>query len=382
MRRGFSHATLLPLIAGAAFLLPGLAGADAPGVSATRVLVGESAAFTGPAAQLGIQMRDGMKLYFDHVNAQGGVYGRKIELITRDDRYEPKLAAENTHQLIEDDKVFALIGYVGTPTSQAALPIFTAAETPFIGPFTGADLLRHPFNRYVFNVRASYYDETDKIVQQLLTVGIKRFAVFYQNDAYGQAGLTGVQRAVKKRGGEIVATGTVERNTVDVGKAVKDIAPKQPDAVIMISAYNSIAAFVRQMKKLDYAGEFLNVSFVGSTALAKELGEEGRGVVISQVVPFPWGEATPVIAEFNALAAQAKVDVNFSSVEGYLVAKVFVEGLRRAGKNLTREGLIRALETMTNYDLGGFTVNFSPTDHNGSTFVDLTIITRNEKFLH
>lgn len=373
---------LASLITAAAVLLPVAVSAETPGVSATRVLVGESAAFTGPAAQLGIQMRAGIKLYFDHVNAGGGVYGRRIELVTRDDRYEPKLAAENTRKLIEDDRVFALIGYVGTPTSQAALPIFTATETPFIGPFSGADLLRHPFNRYVFNVRASYFDETDRIVQQLLTVGIKRFAVFYQNDAYGQAGLTGVQRAVSKRGGEIVATGAVERNSADVAKAVKEIEPKHPDAVIMISAYSAVAAFVRQTKALGYTGEYLNVSFVGSTALASELGEEGRGVVISQVVPFPWGRATPVIAEFNTLASQANVDVNFSSVEGYLVAKVFVEGLRRAGKILTRASLVSALETMSSYDLGGFTVNFSPADHNGLTFVDLTIITRNEKFLH
>jgi branched-chain amino acid transport system substrate-binding protein len=372
----------LRLAAGVALLGPSLAAADTPGVTSTHVILGESAAFGGPAAQLGIQMRDGMMLYFEHVNAQGGVYGRKIELITLDDRYEPDLAAANTHKLIDDDKVFALIGYVGTPTSKAVLPIFTAAGVPFIGPFTGAELLREPFNRYIFNVRASYYDETDAIVRQLLTVGIKRFAVFYQNDAYGQAGLTGVERALKKRGGEIVATGTVERNTVDVSKAVKAIEPKHPEAIIMISAYQSCAAFIKQMKKLGYTGQFLNVSFVGSTALAQELGKEGRGVVISQVVPFPWGEETPVIAEFNALAAQAKVDINFSSVEGYLVAKVFVEGLRRAGKNLTRESLIRGLETMSNYDLGGFNVNFTPADHNGSSFVDLTIITRNEKFLH
>jgi len=382
MRCGFKRQVLLRLVAGAALLWSVLAAGQTPGVTATSVLVGESAAFTGPAAQLGIQMRDGMKLYFDHVNTGGGVYGRKIELVTSDDGYEPDRAANDTHKLIEDDKVFALIGYVGTPTSQAALPIFTAAKVPFIGAFTGAELLRKPFNRYIFNVRASYYDETDQIVQQLLTVGINRFAVFYQNDAYGLAGLTGVQLAVKKRGGNIVALGTVERNSVDVAKAIKEIEPKHPDAVIMISAYKSIAAFIRQMKKLDYRGQFLNVSFVGSTALAHELGDEGRGVVISQVVPFPWGEATPVIAEFNELAERHKVDVNFSSVEGYLVAKVFVEGLRRAGKSLTRESLISGLETMSNFDLGGFNVNFTPTNHNGSSYVDLTIITRDEKFLH
>ena len=395
MRRSFKMAMLLRLIAGAAALWPGVSGAQprhsaaqvhmgvqTPGVTADSILLGESAAFSGAAAQLGIQMRDGMKLYFDYVNAHGGVYGRKIDLVTRDDRYEPAPAAENTKKLIEDDKVFALIGYVGTPTTKAAEPIFTAAQVPLIGPVTGAEIFREPFNRYIFNVRASYNDETDKIVQQLLTVGIKRFAVFYQDDPYGQAGLSGVKLAVKKRGGDIVALGTVERNTVDVTKAIQAIAPKQPDAIIMISAYQSCAAFIKQMKKRGYTGQFFNVSFVGSTALAHELGKEGRGVVISQVVPFPWGEATPVIAEFNQLAAKSNVNVNFSSVEGYLVAKVFVEGLRRAGKKLTRDSLISGLETMSNFDMGGFNVNFSPTNHNGSSYVDLTIITRNEQFLH
>ena len=199
-----------------------------PGVTSSTILLGESAAFTGPAQQLGIQMRDGMMLWFNHVNAQGGVNGRTIRLTTRDDGYESDRAEENTRKLIEDDRVFALVGYVGTPTSKASLPVFTKAKVPFVGPFTGAELLRTPVNPYVFNVRASYYDETDRIVEQLLTTGSKRFAVFYQNDSYGLAGLTGVQIAVQKRGGEIVATGTVERNTVDVAKAVKAILPKAP----------------------------------------------------------------------------------------------------------------------------------------------------------
>ena len=356
--------------------------AQVPGVTPTTVTVGQSAAFTGPAAQLGIQMRDGMKVCFDLVNSQGGVNGRKIELVTRDDQYESKLAAENTTRLIEENRVFALIGYVGTPTSQASLPIFTAARVPFIGPFTGAELLRAPFNRYIFNVRASYYDETDKIVEQLLTVGMKRFGVFYQNDAYGQAGLSGVERAVKARGGEIVSRATVERNTVDVAKAAQEIGPKKPDAVVMISAYKSVAAFVRGMKKTGYTGQFLNVSFVGSKALADELGADGQGVVISQVVPFPWARSVPVIREFADLSAKAKTDVNFSSVEGFLVARVFVEGLKRSGKNPTREGLIAALESMSDVDFGGFAVSFSPTNHNASHFVDLTIIGRDGRFLH
>jgi len=351
------------------------------GVTATTIVLGQSAAFSGPAQQLGIQMRDGMKLWFDHINRRGGIHGRKIQLVTRDDGYESTLAAENTRKLIQEDKVFALVGYVGTPTSQAALPIFTAAKVPFVGPFTGAELLRDPFNRYIFNVRASYYNETDQIVQQLLTTGSKRFAVFYQNDSYGQAGLNGVKIAVSKRGGEIVSTGTVERNTVDVAKAVREIVPTRPDAVIMISAYKSIAAFIRAAKKDGYNGQFYNVSFVGSTALSSELGKDGHGVAISQVVPFPWSRKVQVVREFHEFAGKAKVDVNFSSLEGFLVAKVTVEGLRRVGNRpLTRERFIEAMETMNNADFGGFLVNYSRKDHNGSKFVDLTIIARDGGF--
>ena len=351
-----------------------------PGVTSSSILLGESAAFTGPAQQLGIQMRDGMMLWFNHVNAQGGVHGRTIRLVTRDDGYESERAAENTRKLIESDRVFALVGYVGTPTSKASLPVFTKAKVPFVGPFTGAELLRTPLNPYVFNVRASYYNETDAIVEQLLTTGSKRFAVFYQNDSYGLAGLTGVQIAVRKRGGEIVATGTVERNTVDVAKAIKAILPKRPDAVIMISAYKSIAAFIKTAKTDGYDGQFYNVSFVGSTALANELGTEGVGVAISQVVPFPWSLSVPVVEEFNKLAKKAKVDVNFSSLEGFLVAKVTVEGLQRAGRNLTRERFMKALESMHDVDFGGFAVSYSPTNHNGSMYVDLTIIGRDGGF--
>jgi ABC-type branched-subunit amino acid transport system substrate-binding protein len=364
----------------AACALP--AYAQTPGVTPTTVLVGQSAAFSGPASQLGIQMSAGAKAYFDHVNRQGGVNGRTIELRTRDDKYESNLAAENTKKLIDEDKVFALFGYVGTPTSAAALPIFTEAKVPFVAPFTGAELLRDPFNRQIFNLRASYYDETEKIVEQLVSVGIKRIAVFYQNDAYGKAGLAGVERAMNKRGMKIAATATVERNTTDVAAAVKTIQGVQPDAVVMVSAYTSIAEFVRQMKKAGSGAQFHNVSFVGAKALSDALGDDGHGVAISQVVPFPWTPAIPVVKEYQQILKAAGVtDYNFTSLEGFLAAKVFVEGLRRAGRDLTRDRFVAALETMGGVDLGGFVVNFTPTNHNGSQFVELTLIGRGGKFV-
>lgn len=358
------------------------AWAQTPGVTPNSIALGESAAFSGPAAQLGIQMNLGAKAYFDFVNSKGGIFGRKIQLKTRDDKYESTLSAENTKKFIEEDKVFALFGYVGTPTGVTAMPILTAAKVPLVAMFTGAEAFRNPVNRYIFNVRASYYDETEKIVEQLVSTGMKNIAVFYQNDAYGQAGLKGTELAMSRRNMKISALGTVERNTIKVEDAVKKINAVRPDAVVMISAYTSIAEFVRQMKKTGSGAQFHNVSFVGSKALADALGPEGHGVVISQVVPFPWSQSVGVVKEYQQmLAASGSKDFNFSSLEGFISAKVMVEGLRRAGKDLTREKLVNALETMNNVDLGGFVVNFSASSHSGSQYVDLTMIGQGGKFI-
>lgn len=363
-------------------VIPFYALAQTPGVTAKTILLGQSAAFSGPAAQLGIQMNVGTKAYLDHINAQGGVFGRRILLKTRDDQYEAKLAPETTRALIEEDKVFALISYVGTPTMQTAIPVFTQAKVPLVGPFTGAQLLREPFNRYIFNVRASYYDETEKIVNQVVLSGNKNIAVLYQNDSYGQAGLKGTEIAMAKRGLRISALGTVERNTVKVEEAVKAINAAKPDAVVMISQYTSIAEFVRQMKRAGSTTQFYNVSFVGSRALADALGEEGVGVAIAQVVPFPWDPSTAVVKEYQQVLTKAGIkDFNFSSLEGFIAAKVMVEGLKRAGKDPTREKLIAGLERMNNVNLGGFEVGFSPTNHSGSKFVYLTVIGRGGKFI-
>ena len=353
------------------------------GITSNTVIVGQSAALTGPAKELGLDMRMGVQTYFDQVNKSGGVHGRKLVLKSLDDGYEATRAAANTKTLINQDGAFALLGYVGTPTSEASKPIFTEARVPFVGAFTGAELLRAPFNRYIFNVRASYYDETEAIVNLLANLGMTRIAVFYQNDSYGKAGLTGVERAMTKRNMKIAATGTVERNTTEVSVAVKEISKVDPQAVVMISAYKSVAAFVTAMKKMNSNPQFMNVSFVGSKALATELGETGRGVGISQVVPFPWSLSAPVVKEYqrNFVAHAGNDNYNFSSLEGYIAAKVFVEGLRRAGPQPTREGLVAALETLRDFDVGGFNVTYTPTDHNGSKFVELTVIGREGKFL-
>lgn len=346
------------------------------GVTKDTIVLGQSAAFSGPAQRLGDSMREGAQLYFDEVNRNGGVHGRKIKLVSLDDGYEPDRAVPNTKKLIEQEKVFALFGYVGTPTGYAVMPLVAEAKIPFFGAFTGAEGLRTPFNKYIFNVRASYYQETEALVEFLVKQGKKRIAVFYQDDAYGKAGLTGVQLAMERRKLPIAALGTVERNTVEVDGAVKTITKVNPQAVIMISAYKSIGAFVRTMTKAGSRADFLNVSFVGSDALATELADLGHGVYISQVVPYPWDPGFSVAIEFTALAKKNAPNLkpSFNNIEGYICAKVFVEGLRRAGTDLTRDGFISSLESLRDLDVGKFRVSFSPTNHNGSNYVGLTVI--------
>ena len=336
------------------------------------IVLGQSAALSGAAAQLGLQFQAGARLLFARINARGGVGGSTNQLKSLDDGYEPERCAANTKQLIAD-QVLALFGYIGTPTSLAALPLATAAKVPFIAPFTGAQGLREPFNRYAFHVRASYFDETARIVNQMVGVGMKNIAVFHQNDSYGQAGLTGVTRALAGHKSKPVATGTVERNSVDVAKAVEAILAAKPEAIVQVSAYKSCAAFVREARKAGFVGQFCNVSFVGTAALAQELGADARGVVVSQVMPYPFAGTTPIAAEFLQAAAAAKVDVNYSSMEGYVAAKTVAEALRRNPRG-GPEGLIDAMDSLRELNLGGFFVDFSPTKHTGSSYVDLTIL--------
>jgi len=357
------------------------AGAALLGVPALRaqgesLLFAQSAAFTGPAAQLGIQFHEGAKLYFDQVNAQGGVHHRSIALAKMDDGYEPDRCADNTRKLIAQDPL-ALFGYIGTPTSVAALPLATAAKVPFCAPFSGAMALRQPFNRYAFHIRASYNDETEVIVKQLTSLGLQKIAVFYQDDAYGKAGLDGVVLALKGRNMAPVATATVERNSVTVAPAVKKLVAAQPDAVVQISAYKSCAAFIRAARAAGFGGTFFNVSFVGTQALADELGKDAAGVVVTQVVPSPYSGVRPIAREFIEAVKKGgnEYQANYSSMEGYLAAKVMVEGLRRGPAKPTREGLITGLESIADESFGGFNVAFSPTDHVASKFVELSMLT-------
>ena len=345
--------------------------------TSSRIVLGQSAAFSGPAAQLGIQFHAGAKLWFDQLNEKGGVGGKIVEIKKMDDGYEPERCLANTKSLI-DEGVFALFGYIGTPTCLAALPVVKSSQIPFIAPFTGAMGLREPFVKNVFHLRASYNDETALIVKQLTNLGLKKIAVFYQNDAYGKAGLDGVTLALSKLDLKPVAIATVERNTIDVANAVKVLNAAMPDAVVQISAYKSCAAFIRESRKAGFGGTFFNVSFVGTQALADELGKDGAGVVVSQVVPSPYSPTRPIAREFleSIKKGGSEVQVNFSSMEGYLAAKLLTEGLRRAGPGtISRADLIRGIEATGNQSFGGFSTQLSSNNHVASSFVELSMLT-------
>lgn len=343
-----------------------------------KIVLGQSAAFSGPSAELGQQYHLGAKLYFDRLNASGGIDGRKIELRKLDDGYEPERCAANTKQFISDG-VFALFGYVGTPTTAAALPLATEAKLPLFAPLTGAQSLRDPYNRQIVHVRASYADETAAIVKQTVSMGIKRVAVFHQNDGYGQAGFEGISRALATHKLEPVAVGTVERNSTDVATALAAILPKNPEAIVQVGTYKACAVFVRLARKAGFMGTFYNVSFVGTQALMDELGAVAAGVSVAQVMPYPYSPVTPLSGDY--LAALKSEDArgqspNYTSMEGYVAARVFTEAARRAGRALTRDGLLNAIAGMNAFNLGGFNLSFGPEKNTGSNFVELTILTK------
>jgi len=385
LHSGVTRRRFAGLLAACAVVASGAASAanttaTETGVTADTILLGQSAALTGSTAVLGKQMNSGARLYFDYINQQGGVFGRKIELKALDDAYEPDDAIKNTKKLIEEDRVFALFGYVGTPTSQAAVPLANQARVPFFAPFTGAQSLRDPRSRYVFHVRAGYDEETSAIVRQIRTTGLKRVAVVYNDDAYGKAGIAGVEQAIKSlpadSGVKLVAQESVIRNTVEIGDAMQGAMKASPDAIVLISAYRTVGAFVKEALRRGYSGQFYNVSFVGTQALAKEVGPLGSGVIISQVMPHPGNATLPVVREYLRLlqASGKQNDFDYASIEGFIAAKAFVEGLRRTGREVTREKFITAVESMRNVDLGGFIVQYGPENHVGSKFVEMTII--------
>jgi branched-chain amino acid transport system substrate-binding protein len=370
----------LPLTGAALLIVALLAGGTVhaeTGVTADKIVFGQAAPLDGPAAALGQGMREGLLAAFSEANKAGGVKGHKIELISVDDGYEPNKSIEVTKKLLDDDKVFALIGPVGTPTSAATQPIASEGGVPFIGAFTGAEFLRNPYKANVINLRASYFQETEEMVERLTKdVGASKIAIMYQDDAYGRAGLAGVQAALGRRNMQLVAEGTYERNTVAVKGAVLAIKKASPDAVIMIGAYKPTAEFVKLARQVKLDAVFVSISFVGSDALAKELGAAGAGVVVTQVVPYPRDPSVSAVGKYQAAlkAAAPNAEPGFVSLEGYTVGRLAILALDRIPGEITRQALLEVFAKNGNFDLDGIKLAFAADKNHGSDTVYLTVL--------
>ncbi len=358
-----------------------LAAAD--GVEADAVTFAQVAALEGPAAALGQGMRAGITAAFEEANRAGGVHGRKVMLEAFDDGYEPDRSVAHVLHVIEGRAHIGFIGPVGTPTALATQPEATAAGMPYVGPFTGAGFLRAPELTNVVNVRATYGAETEAWIAHLVDeLGMKNIAILYQDDGFGRVGLDGVTAALEKRGMSLAATGKYTRNTVAVKSALLDIRKAKPDAVVMVGAYKPISEFIRLSKTLKFEPTFVNISFVGSEALAGELGDAGEGVIISQVVPFPWDASLPIVAEYQAamMAMDPAAHPGFVTLEGYLTGRVALRALEAAGPDLTRERFLAALNDIGTFDLGGLAFTYGAGDNQGLDTVFLTRITADGGF--
>jgi ABC-type branched-subunit amino acid transport system substrate-binding protein len=363
-----------------------LSHAADPGVTDTSITIGMSSPFSGPNGAYGLDMKLTIEAYFDLVNKAGGIHGRKLQLVALDDGYETENTIANTKNLINDKNAFALLAYYGsTPTTEAMNKVFGPAKVPLIGTISGAGSLREPVStnpnsRYMFNVRASYANETEAIVNQMVSLGLKRIAVFYQNDGFGKSGLEGVTEALKKHNLAPSAVGTVERNSIDVTSAIESISKASPQAVVMVTLYKPTAAFVRGMKKIGQNPMLMTLSPVGTEQLVKELGPEARGIGISQVVPYPWNDVSPSVREYQKLLGKSG-NYSYYGMEAFLMARTLSEALKRSGKELSRDKLISTLESMHNLDLGDYRINYTPNVHSGSRFVELTVVGPGGKIL-
>ena len=347
-----------------------------PGVYGDRIVFGQSAAFSGPAGELGKGMRAGILSAFKEVNDRGGVNGRRLELRSLDDAYEPEAAIVNTQRLIGEG-VFALVGAVGTPTSKAAVPVAEEHDVPYIAPMTGAEFLRGNTRRTVVNLRASYYQETEEMVERLTAdLGINRVAVLYQDDSFGRAGLQGVLLALERRKLSAAGTGIFPRNTVAIKTALLDLRTAGPQAVIIIAPYKPTATFIKWARHIGMNSIFMTLSFVGSNALANELGDQGAGVLVTQVVPFPTGDTVPASASYRAAlkAYDPAAKPGFISYEGYLAGRLAIHIVDRCGERVDRGCIDTVLRTGDDINLDGFTLRYGRNDNQGSDRVFLTII--------
>jgi ABC-type branched-subunit amino acid transport system substrate-binding protein len=353
---------------------------------AADITIAQVAPLSGVLASTGKQMVLGGKLYFDHVNAKGGINGHKIKVLVADDAYKVDETVRLTKEMLARPEVVALFGFAGTANIGKLLTdkVLEEGGAPLVAPYSGGEPLRSPFNPWIYHVRAGYADEAEHMVQQLTTLGMNRIAVMYQDDGFGKAGLVGVEAAMAKRNLKVLTIAGYERNTDKVDDAVKKIKAADPQAIIMISINKPTAAFAKQYREAGGGAQLLNISVVDPAELVKLAGlKNAHGLGISQVVPYPYMANLPVIREYQELLKKhaPTEQVNYTSFEEFLGAKVLVEGLRRAGPNPTRAKVAKALESMSSFDLGGITVNYSPTNRVGSQYVEVTVIGSTGKLL-
>ncbi|MCD6077027.1 MAG: extracellular ligand-binding receptor [Ramlibacter sp.] len=350
------------------------------------LVIGQVAPLSGVLASTGAQMVVGGRIYFEHVNARGGIHGRMIRQLVADDGYKVDETVRLTREMLAKPEVVALFGFAGTANIGKLLSerVLEQGGAALVAPYTGGENLRSPFNPWIFHMRAGYADETEHMVQQATTLGLNRIAVMYQDDGFGQAGLDGVRKALAKRQLPLAVAAGYERNTDKVEEAVRRIKEVDAQAVIMISINKPTAAFVKRYREVGGGAQLYNISVVDPAEIVKLAGlKNAHGLGISQVVPYPYTPRLPVVREYQDLLKRHAPDqqVNYTSFEEFLGAKVLVEGLRRAGPNATRAKVIEALETVSNFDLGGITVNYSPQNRVGSRYVEVTVIGSTGKLL-
>ena len=353
------------------------------GVSDGAILFGQSAAFSGPAWELGTNMELGIRAAFNEANQEGGVHGRELQLVSLDDAYEPEAAIVNTFELIEEEAVFALIGAVGTPTSRSAVPVAHDAGVPYVAPFTGAAFLRESKWSNVINFRASYNQETEEMVARLTDdLGIERIAVLYQDDSFGRAGLVGATMALDRRDMEPVSVGFYPRNTLAVKTALLDLQRGNPEAVIMVGAYQQVATLIKWAKRIGLDAVFITISFVGSNALAEFLGPDGDNVLVTQVVPFPSDKSIPVVESYHAALREfdAQAEPGWGSLEGYIAGRMTIFGLEACGRDVSRDCFVETLKDSDAIDIDGFMLKFGFADNQGSDAVFLTAIGADGKY--
>jgi ABC-type branched-subunit amino acid transport system substrate-binding protein len=352
------------------------------GVFADRIVVGQTAAFTGGLAPIVKELTAGAQVYLDMVNAQGGVHGRKVVIESLDDALDAKRTVANTRILVDEKKVFCLFLYRGTPQVEAVLPLLGELKVPLIGPSTGAQTMFTPPKRYLFPVRASYGSEVEEAVNHLVSTGTNKIAIIRDDSSFGQDGFLAFEAAMKKRGIAPHAIAVFPRGSTQVDEAVKKLAAARPAAALIVASPNSAAAIVKRMRGIGEDMLLIALSNVSSDSFIKDLGDHGRGVIVAQVTPAPAGARSLAARELQKLVkAGAKAPLSYSALEGFISAKVLVEGLRRAGPKPTREKLVTALESMSRFDAGDIDISYGPDARTGSRYVELTIIGRSGNFI-